>query len=519
MTSTLPRNVRLITGLIIFAFVISHLLNLSVGLVSVEAMDRFLPVFMAPWYNPVGAVLLYGSLLVHMLFALHALYMRRTLRMTRFDAVQLGIALALPPLLVAHILATRAANMQFGFEPTYAWMLVFFWKLAPLAGLRQLLVLIIAWVHGCMGLYYWFRLQKWWPRWEHFIYPLAFAVPVLALLGFVEGGKDALQAAASSPGWLDAVQAKLPPQEDYLALVARQQWFIAAYVGMIAITLVLRAWRCRNKTAETVEIRYVDGPVINIAEGLSILEGARLQEVPHASQCGGRGRCTTCRVRIIGGQENLANPTPLELHGLQRINAPADVRLACQTLPSGPVIVERLVPTDRPYDASRVEETMRRDGVLVLFQFAQPKALSVQALVDALEARHAPIVQLTHKSVIAIFGGNESIAQTMQEVMTFIDHAFAASDRKLSALVHVGHFTVEPIRLAGVEQPTVAGEPIDALLAWRSLLDSATDTLLVSQRAAAAAGDSFVLDGAVDTTSSIEPGRWILRAAPAQEVA
>ena len=67
-------------------------------------------------------------------------------------------------------------------------------------------------------------------------------------------------------------------------------------------------------------------------------------DVPHASVCGGRGRCTTCRVRIEGASANaLHKPTSLEQSALDRIHAAPNIRLACQCRPSDAIQITPLV--------------------------------------------------------------------------------------------------------------------------------------------------------------------------------
>ena len=55
------RRLRLATGLIIACFVVGHFLNHSLGVVSIDAMDRLRSVLSAWWRSPAGTVLLYGS--------------------------------------------------------------------------------------------------------------------------------------------------------------------------------------------------------------------------------------------------------------------------------------------------------------------------------------------------------------------------------------------------------------------------------------------------------------------------
>jgi adenylate cyclase len=82
-----------------------------------------------------------------------------------------------------------------------------------------------------------------------------------------------------------------------------------------------------------------------VPSGFSVLEASRWAGIPHASVCGGRGRCSTCRVRVRDGGEQLAEPNPIEQATLARINAGSDIRLACQIRPSADLAIEPLVPT------------------------------------------------------------------------------------------------------------------------------------------------------------------------------
>lgn len=352
------RSIRLVTGLVLFAWVATHLLNLAVGLVSLETMDAWRRVFLAPWQNPAGLAALYGSALVHMLLGFHALYRRRTLRMSGFESVQLLMALALPPLLVIHVVATRGLASTVGFEPSYTWLMVVYWKWLPLAGLRQVAVVVVAWIHGCMGLYYWMRLQAWWPRFAGVLYPAALLVPVAALLGFVEAGKEALVLAAD-PEWLDALRAAAgtaiaPRSEAWV--YETQDVFLAGYGAALAAVLAARALRLRRGVPrERVRITYVDGPVVEARPGLSILEASRANYVSHASVCGGKARCGTCRVHVVAGLESLTPAGPMEAETLARVGAGPRVRLACQAvLRGGAITARRLVAPD--IEADEIED-------------------------------------------------------------------------------------------------------------------------------------------------------------------
>jgi adenylate cyclase len=86
--------------------------------------------------------------------------------------------------------------------------------------------------------------------------------------------------------------------------------------------------------------------------GATILDASRIAGIPHASVCGARGRCSTCRVRVSAGAENMPPATDAERKVLDRVGAAPNVRLACQTRPFGPVAIVPLLPaTASPRDA------------------------------------------------------------------------------------------------------------------------------------------------------------------------
>src|SRR4029453_4865903 len=93
-----------------------------------------------------------------------------------------------------------------------------------------------------------------------------------------------------------------------------------------------------------VRLTYPDGREVLVPAGFTILEASRFAGIPHASVCGGRGRCSPGRVRVIRGAEALPSATAEELRVLGRVGAPAHVRLACQVRPTRDVSVAPLVP-------------------------------------------------------------------------------------------------------------------------------------------------------------------------------
>jgi adenylate cyclase len=66
-------------------------------------------------------------------------------------------------------------------------------------------------------------------------------------------------------------------------------------------------------------------------------------DIPIDHLCGGRGRCSTCRVFLFEGLSNVSERTEPEEKMAQKLDFPKRVRLACQTTLSDSVRLRRLV--------------------------------------------------------------------------------------------------------------------------------------------------------------------------------
>ena len=193
------RGMRLWSGVILFAYVGSHLINHALGLASIAVMDGGRAVFLAIWRNPIGTLALYGSLSIHVLLTLWSLYARRSLRMHRWEHAQLLFGLAIPPLLVQHILGTRVVNELFGIDSGYFYALLTYTQFSPKLGVQQVILFTIAWIHGCIGLHFWLRLKPWYPAARQWLYAAALLVPSFALFGLWHAAVE-LEVLLRAPG-------------------------------------------------------------------------------------------------------------------------------------------------------------------------------------------------------------------------------------------------------------------------------------------------------------------------------
>lgn len=340
------RRLRLGSGMVLFGYVLTHLVNHALGNISLAAMEDGLDVVTTLWLNPLGLALLYGALLVHLLLGLQALFAARFFRWRPSEMVQLVSGLLIPPLLVNHIVGTRIAFAAAGLDKGYAQELYGFWVAAPRLGLMQAVVLVVAWIHGCLGLTFWLRLKPGFPRAAPWLLALAVLVPVLALLGFAQGGR-AIAALAQDPAWravaLQPIHVGRPDQMARLAGI--RDGMLLAYAGLVAAVVAARGVRTLTEIQRgTIRLSYPDGRVVRVPRGTSVLEASRRNRIPHASVCGGRGRCSTCRIRVTDGSHGAPAPGRAERAVLERIAAGPGVRLACQFRPETDMAVVPLLP-------------------------------------------------------------------------------------------------------------------------------------------------------------------------------
>src|SRR4051794_33729583 len=152
-----------------FSYLVSHFFNHSLGLISLDALEEALYWIFRFWTSWPGSIALYGAFLTHFLLALYALWARRSLRLSRTEIVQYSLGFLVPLMLADHVVGTRVSDAfyksNFGYYRSL--LTVYFHDDTP-RGVVQAVVLVVAWVHGCIGLRFWLRLKPWYERAQRF---------------------------------------------------------------------------------------------------------------------------------------------------------------------------------------------------------------------------------------------------------------------------------------------------------------------------------------------------------------
>ncbi|MCO5071423.1 MAG: adenylate/guanylate cyclase domain-containing protein [Rhizobiaceae bacterium] len=339
------RTARLSSGLVLMIFVVLHFANHMLALISLDAAEAGRQWFMMLWRNPVGTVVFYGALLVHVTLVMFALYRRRTLIMPWREALQVGLGLLIPLLIAQHVIGTRIFSELSGVDDTYEFVVNSLWVWSPSKGLQQAIAVVAIWVHGCLGLYFWLRYRPWFAEAGPVLIIVAALVPVLTLLGFVNAGRTVQYVLFTGTSGIDP--ALLNSAEALRDLTI--EFAYAVYAAIIVLVLFLRMVRTYRERRSVVEIRYASGQRVRVPRGYTVLEASRLGGIPHNAVCGGRGRCSTCRVRVLEGLDALPPLGPIEKSTLTRIHAEPDVRLACQLHPDEDIKVAPMLAVDRNF--------------------------------------------------------------------------------------------------------------------------------------------------------------------------
>ena len=331
------RQIRLVCGLILYAYLVSHFLNHALGNISLDALALGLRYHTLFWQFPPVAILFYAAVLVHGGLGIWAFYERRQFRWKAIEPLQLVLGLSIPLLIVTHVVGARLGPVLFGMTKQYPQVLYGYWFGMPQRTLMTLAVLVIAWVHGSIGLYFWLRMKPFFKLAAPFLLAAAVLVPSLALLGFYQGGR-AVARESTNGEWrannLSPQKLGTPSEQDTLEKITGRILF--GYLGLIAFVLAARGVRAINERRRgMITLSYGNGRMIRVPKGLSVLEASLRHQVPHASVCGGRARCSTCRIRVIGDCSSLPEPSNREAFVLSRVGGASDpaIRLACQLRP------------------------------------------------------------------------------------------------------------------------------------------------------------------------------------------
>src|SRR5262245_128515 len=197
------RRLRLLSGIVMFAYIAIHLLNHALGIFSLALAETGLRLEMVFWRTPIMTLLLYGAVAVHFLLALWALYSRLSWSLPWIEVIRLVSGFSFPLVLIIQAVSTRLGDALFGMTPSYS---LFIANLLA-AGRQgmQLALLAPGWLHGCLGLWITLRRFRVMQRIKRFLAALVILIPLFAAAGFLRMATEFLALGPLLPSGPDAL--------------------------------------------------------------------------------------------------------------------------------------------------------------------------------------------------------------------------------------------------------------------------------------------------------------------------
>jgi adenylate cyclase len=509
------------------AFVICHLTAHWFLLVSVDTAEPILTVLMYPWRTAIGTTILVTAFVVHYCNALWSIYIRRSLRLNRWELTQLGLGLCIPILLMAHVVGTRIADSALGVTPSYNNVFIGQWLHRPWLSAVQMTALLAVWIHACIGIHYWLRTKRWYPAWRPALFIYGLLLPTLALAGYVSGGNQVLREADDDADFVKtaAEEAHVTPQ------AAQEADQIARFGFALALGFTLLPFAARGvrelyyRRRKPPVLTHANGRNMPIPPGATVLETLRANGIPHASVCGGRARCTTCRVLVTKGLEQLPEPTGLEAKALARIGATPGMRLACQIRPTADLAVLPLMPADAGALDGSIRGGLEGRERLITILFIDLRASTALAegklpydvlfilnqffheMTQALIGSNGHYSQFTGDGLMALYGlyaadpksGPADAVRGAQQMLERLDQLNYRLRGDLREPLRIGvgiHFSEAIVGAMGPPRSqviTAIGDAVNTCARLESLTKEYGCSVVISRQAAEAAGLS--LDG------------------------
>ena len=520
-------KLRLISGLVLFVFVLGHFINHALGIVSLSAMNSGLKYTVEPWRTSIGTTIFVIALTIHVLLALWSLYSKRTLNMGRGEIVQILLGILIPIMLSAHVLSARGGYEVYGFEEGYAYQLYAQWIANPIYGFIDVAALLVVWIHACLGWHFWLRLKPWYIKIRLLAFSLALIIPVLAITGIVSGGFRVLRLSKSEK-WVSRLLENVSKEGNaYIDFIYgnedKIQLGVLAVIAVLLLIHVVRWLVSALPGGEKLQYRdfsFNSKREVKLRSETSVLDLLRQANIPHASVCGGRGRCSTCRVRVDKGLEDIAPPDANEERVLERIAAAPNVRLACQVKPKKTIAVTALLAPDATArDGFAVTRSHTGDDQEVAILFADIRAFTklseaqlpydtafllnryFAAMGKAIEESGGHLDKFIGDGVMAIFGIDKSLeegsrdaiiaAKAMSERLEELNKTLTddiAEPLRIGIGIHCGRAIVGNMGYNRAVSLTAIGDVVNTASRLEGLTKEFQVQLIVSKKAADLSG-------------------------------
>ncbi|MFW5444280.1 MAG: adenylate/guanylate cyclase domain-containing protein, partial [Methylococcaceae bacterium] len=245
----------------------------------------------------------------------------------------------------------------------------------------------------------------------------------------------------------------------------------------------------------------------------SILDIALKHGIPHRHICGGNARCSTCRIIVEQGLENVLPRNDIEQLLAEKKGMERCIRLACQTRIKGPVTLRRLVMDDLDADLAMDQQGKVAQEQSIAILFSDIRGFTdfserhlpydvihilnryFQEMGAAVIDHHGYIDKYIGDGLMALFGIDESNALTncinaisaafqmmesLEKVNRYLKHNFNESF-EIGIGIHYGSVVLGNIGHHGKVQYTAIGDTVNVASRIEQQTKHANTPILISE--------------------------------------
>jgi len=260
------RQIRLASGVVLFAYLVSHFLNHALGNISAEALASGVYWHTLFWQSLPVTVVFYTACLVHTGLGIWAFYERRQFRWKAMEPLQLVLGLSIPAMIITHVIGVRLGHTLYGHEKLYPQVFFAYWIAWPAAKTWMMFaVLLIAWTHGCIGLYFWLRMRAFYRFAAPYLLAAAILIPTVAMLGLYQGGRNVVD--SDSVEWREEniTPAKNGTQAENVLLNDVENYFLIGYWGLLVLVLLAKGARAiHERRGGMINLSYGNGRTVRV---------------------------------------------------------------------------------------------------------------------------------------------------------------------------------------------------------------------------------------------------------------
>ena len=371
MFNSIVSRLRSVTGIVILTYVFTHMTNHMVGLVSISFSDAMLEVIRSVLRISVLSIILYASFFIHAALGIYSLVSKRSFRMRKTDWIQLVTGILIPWFLIGHAYVGGYATRFLGINDSYELTTLATWVFDPLSVVFLSVMLILAWGHGVIGINSLLRFNSTYQRFRSEFIVFAWVFPILSLLGYASSGKEMIAKVIADQNVIGQIMMNAQLSMEMAGFLTHVNNTVLKYypLGLIALIPVSMIFYLARKRKRDITITYPGNRVVHVDRGISILDASRQNGVPHMSMCGGRGRCSTCRIRVISASSALPERNLIERKIAEKLKWDNSIRLACQLHVDQSIEVRPLVQStsDNLNNNNRNALSGREEHIVVMF--------------------------------------------------------------------------------------------------------------------------------------------------------